>query len=68
MAQLMFLCPYTNKPIHTGIELDAASITKMGTYPISIRCQHCGIDHHGTIGDGQLTAEPPQQELSNFAA
>jgi hypothetical protein len=57
MPQLTFLCPYTNKPIPSGIELDRVSASKAGDYPIRVYCPHCGFDHHGTIADGQLMHE-----------
>jgi hypothetical protein len=60
MAQLTFRCPYTNKPIASGIELDRQSINQVDVapeYPIVVHCPHCGFGHHGTIADGYLVAE-----------
>jgi hypothetical protein len=54
MAQLMFRCPYTNKPIAAGFDLHVPSLRSVSDYPISVLCPHCGIRHHGTIGDGCL--------------
>ena len=61
MAQLMFRCPYTNKPIPSGIELGADILVSVSDYPISLHCPHCGSRHHGTIADGCLSEEraPP---------
>jgi hypothetical protein len=62
MAQLMFRCPYTNKPIRPGIELVWDNLKAVSGYPISVHCPHCGSHHHGVIADGCLTeerAEPP---------
>ena len=61
MAQLMFRCPYTNKPIRSGIELVSDNLKAVSDYPISVHCPHCGSQHHGTIADGCLTEEraPP---------
>jgi hypothetical protein len=57
MAQLMFRCPYTNKPIQPGIELARESFEAVAEYPISMHCLHCGRQHHGSMGDGCLTEE-----------
>jgi hypothetical protein len=60
MAQLTFRCPYTNKPIASGIDVDRQSVDQVGLaqeYPIKVYCPHCGFDHHGTIADGYLVAE-----------
>jgi hypothetical protein len=57
MAQLMFRCPYTNKPIRSGIEFVSDNLKAVSEYPISVHCPHCGAQHHGTIADGCLTEE-----------
>ena len=61
MPQLMFRCPYTNKPIGSGIELVSENLKSMSEFPISVQCPHCGKQHHGTIADGCLTDDraPP---------
>jgi hypothetical protein len=63
MAQLIFLCPYENKPIATEIMLDPQSAACAGDYPISVFCPHCGFHHHGTIADGQLIADMAQADI-----
>jgi hypothetical protein len=50
MAQLMFRCPYTNKPIRSGIELVAENLKRLSVLPVSVQCPHCGIQHHGAVG------------------
>ena len=67
MAQLMFRCPYTNKPIRPGIELMPENLHGVSDYPISVQCPHCGKQHHGTIADGCLTDEraPPLVPLNS---
>jgi hypothetical protein len=65
MSQLVFRCPYTNRPIPSGIEAGPDCIRDARDYPISLRCPHCGLQHHGTVADGYLTDEakpsaPPQ--------
>lgn len=57
MPQLVFVCPYENKPISTDIMLDPQSHAKTADYPISVFCPHCGFLHHGTIADGRLIAD-----------
>lgn len=57
MLKLMFRCPYTNKTIASGIELEAESLKDVSDYPISLQCPHCGRQHHGTIADGCLSDE-----------
>jgi hypothetical protein len=61
MPQLMFRCPYTNKPIQSGIELVVENLKRVSEFPISVQCPHCGKQHHGTVADGCLTDEaaPP---------
>ena len=61
MAQLMFRCPYTNKPIRLGVELVVESFKAVAEYPISVYCPHCDCQHHGSMADGCLTEEqaPP---------
>ena len=61
MSQLMFRCPYTNKPILSEIELMSENLKAVSAYPISVHCPHCGKQHHGTIADGCLMEEraPP---------
>jgi hypothetical protein len=61
MAQLMFRCPYTNKPLASGMEIHVESLSVMAIYPISVMCPHCGFRHHGTVGDGCLADGLPDQ-------
>ena len=42
MAHLMFRCPYTNKPIRSGIELVSKNLKAMSSYPISVQCPPAG--------------------------
>jgi hypothetical protein len=57
MAELIFRCPYSNRPIASGIELDRRDAQKMRSVPIRVHCPHCGFCHDGTIGDGELRRE-----------
>ena len=57
MAQLMFRCPYSNKPIRSGIDLVSENLKTVSDCPISVHCPHCGALHHGTIADGCLIEE-----------
>ncbi len=54
MSELIFRCPYSNRPIASGIEVDGSDVQKMRALPIRIRCPHCGFCHDGTVGDGEL--------------
>ena len=67
MPQLMFRCPYTNKPIPSGIELVPENLKSVSEFPISVQCPHCGQQHHGTVADGCLTDEtaPPLAPLNS---
>jgi hypothetical protein len=58
MAQLTFYCPYTNKPIDSGFEIDSREAMKVAQYPIHLRCPHCNLLHHGTVADGRIVPEP----------
>ena len=57
----MFRCPYTNKPIASGMDLHVPSLGEMSNYPISVMCPHCGLRHHGTVGDGCLADAMPDK-------
>lgn len=61
MAELTFFCPYTNKPIDSGVEIDSREISKMGKYPVHLRCPHCNSIHHGVVADGRITPDPPSK-------
>jgi hypothetical protein len=65
MAQLTFFCPYTNKPIPSGVEIDSRAVRAMGKYPVSVRCPHCETLHHGFIADGCIAPDsdfPPEPD------
>ena len=57
MAELIFRCPYSNRPIASGINIDRRDAQKIRDFPIRIRCPHCGFCHDGTIADGELREE-----------
>jgi len=57
MAHLTFYCPYTNKPIPSGVELDSRVVKEMGKYPVSLHCPYCNTQHHGFIADGCATSD-----------
>lgn len=57
MSELIFRCPYSNRPIASGIDIDPRDAHKMRSVPIRIRCPHCGFCHDGTIADGELRGE-----------
>jgi hypothetical protein len=57
MAELIFRCPYSNRPIASGIEIDRRDAQKMRSVPIRVHCPHCGFCHDGTIADGELREE-----------
>ena len=54
MAELIFRCPYSNRPISSGINLDRRDAKLMREVPIRIRCPHCSFMHDGTVADGEL--------------
>jgi hypothetical protein len=54
MAELIFRCPYSNRPIASGIDLERRDAKKMKSFPIRVYCPHCGFSHDGMIGDGEL--------------
>jgi hypothetical protein len=54
MAELTFRCPYSNRPIATGIDLERADALKMRDIPVRVRCPYCGCTHDGTVADGEL--------------
>ncbi len=57
MAELIFRCPYTTRPIASGIDLERRDAQKMREMPIRIRCPYCGFAHDGTVGDAELREE-----------
>jgi hypothetical protein len=54
VTELTFRCPYTNKPIKSGIEIDAENARRMRMPPPRVQCPHCALHHDGVIGDGVL--------------
>jgi hypothetical protein len=54
VTELTFRCPYTNRPIKSGIEIDAENARRMRALPLRVQCPHCGLHHDGVIGDGVL--------------
>jgi hypothetical protein len=54
MAELIFRCPYSNRSITTGIEINRADAEKIRAVPIRVHCPHCGCSHDGTVADGEL--------------
>ena len=58
MTQLTFVCPYTAKPIPSGIEIDPKYVKRVGAYPIDLYCPHCKCFHHGAIADGIVVPRP----------
>jgi hypothetical protein len=55
MAELTFRCPYSNRPIEIGIDVDRADAHKIRALPIRIRCPYCDCSHDGTVADAELT-------------
>ena len=55
MAELTFRCPYSNRPIKTGIDVDRADAHRIGALPIRIRCPYCDCSHDGTVADADLS-------------
>ncbi|HZP79563.1 MAG TPA: hypothetical protein VFB45_25745 [Pseudolabrys sp.] len=54
MAELIFRCPYTNKPIQSGIEVDQQTAFGILGHAVRIRCPYCETSHDGRIADGEL--------------
>jgi hypothetical protein len=54
MSELIFRCPYSNRPIASGIDIERRDAQKFRTLPIRIRCPHCGFSHDGTVADAEL--------------
>ncbi|MGP0091920.1 MAG: hypothetical protein ACLPKB_18470 [Xanthobacteraceae bacterium] len=55
MSELVFRCPYTNKRLLSGIEIDRDSARHIQELPLRMQCPHCGLHHDGVIGDGELS-------------
>ena len=54
MSELMFRCPYTNKGLSSGIEINRDNARHIQELPLRMQCPHCGLHHDGVIGDGEL--------------
>lgn len=54
MAELTFRCPYTNKIISSGIEMEEDSATALRAQTVRVLCPHCHFDHFGVVADGTL--------------
>lgn len=57
VGELIFRCPYTNRPITTQILLDRRTVRASADCPIRIHCLLCGFDHDGRVGDGQFLSD-----------
>jgi len=55
MSKLVFRCPYTNKRLLSGIEIDRDSARRIQELPLRVHCPHCGLHHDGVISDGELS-------------
>ena len=54
MAELIFRCPYTNRPIRSGIEVDQQTAFGILGDAVRVRCPYCKVVHDGRIADGEL--------------
>ena len=54
MSELVFRCPYTNRRLSSGIEIDRDNARHIQELPLRMQCPHCGLHHDGVIGDGEL--------------
>jgi hypothetical protein len=54
MAVLRFRCPYSNRSIDSGIDIERSEALKMRDLPVRIRCPYCDCIHDGTVADGEL--------------
>jgi len=45
MAVLLIKCPHTDRPISTGIELDAETFAKLPNILSYMKCPECGLEH-----------------------
>jgi hypothetical protein len=53
-SELVFRCPYTNKRLSSGIEIDRDNARHIRELPLLMQCPYCGLHHDGVIGDGEL--------------
>jgi hypothetical protein len=54
MGPLTFSCPRTGKPIETGIETDAATLSEVAWVAVRLRCPHCHEEHDPKVHEGYL--------------
>jgi hypothetical protein len=45
MAVLLIKCPHTDRPISTGLELDAETCAKLPDILSYMKCPECGLEH-----------------------
>jgi hypothetical protein len=45
MAVLLIKCPHTDRPISTGIEVDAETFAKLPDILSYMKCPECGLEH-----------------------
>jgi len=45
MAVLLIKCPHTDRPVSTGIELDAETFAKLPDILSYMKCPECGLEH-----------------------
>jgi len=68
MAVSLIKCPHTDRPISTGIELDAETFAKLPDILSYMKCPECGLEHAWWTGEAWLEdrAEipPPKDEAA----
>ena len=66
MSELVFRCPYTNKRLSSGVEIDRDNARHIQELPLRMQCPHCGLHHDGVIGDGELRELNPDSRRSTL--
>jgi len=55
MSLLGYHCPETSKEVTTGIDTDAKTLKRMGTFKIAVACDHC-LEGHIITADSMFFA------------
>ena len=68
VAILLIKCPHTERPIATGIELDAETFTSLPDILSYMKCPECDLEHAWWTREAWLEdaveVRPPQNEAA----
>jgi hypothetical protein len=68
MSILLIKCPHTDRPVSTGIELDAETFAKLPDILSYMKCPECGLEHAWWTREAwvedRVEVPPPKDEAA----